>query len=210
LSEPKAVAAEVSEVVPGVWHWRIEDERINGFTSAAHAVASDHGVVLIDPLPLAPEALVSLGPVAAICVSAGVHQRSAWRFRRELAAEVWMPALSRQIDEEPDRRYGDGDVLPGGLRAIFTPGAGTTQHSFLLDEPSVLFTPDLLVRAPEGPLELTSAEFVHDPNEQRSTVERLLELDFAILCTSHGAPVTDDPKDAIRVALSGIRHDTTT
>jgi hypothetical protein len=70
-------------------------------------------------------------------------------------------------------------------------------------------SPDLLVRAPGGPLELTSAEFVHDPDEQRSTVERLLELDFAILCTSHGIPVTDDPRSAIRAALgegTGTSH----
>ena len=203
MSEPRAVATHIEEVVPGVWHWRIEDERIGGFTSAAHAVSAGDGAVLIDPLPLTREALASLGPVAAICVTAGVHQRSAWRYRRELGAEVWMPALSKEIDEEPDRRYGDGDVLPGGLRAVFTPGAGTTQHSLLLDEPSVLFTPDLLVRAPGAALELTPAEFVHDPGEQRRTVEQLLELDFDVLFTSHGAPVTDDPKGAIRAVLSG-------
>ena len=32
--------------------------------------------------------------------------------------------------------------------------------------------------------------------------ERLLDLDFAVLCTGHGAPITDDPKAAIRAALA--------
>ena len=52
MSEPRAVADAVTEVVPGVWHWHLADERIGGFIGAAHAVRSANGVVLIDPLPL--------------------------------------------------------------------------------------------------------------------------------------------------------------
>ena len=63
MSEPRAVAAAMEEVVPGVWHWHVSDERIGGATSAAHAVADGDGVVLIDPLPLAEKALERLSPV---------------------------------------------------------------------------------------------------------------------------------------------------
>ena len=38
--------------------------------------------------------------------------------------------------------------------------------------------------------------------ETRRSVERLLELDFAILCLDHGAPLTEDPKAAIRELLA--------
>jgi hypothetical protein len=203
VSEPKAVAADVLDVVSGVRMWRIADERIDGFTSAAYAVAGDGcGTVLIDPLPLAPEALARLEPVSAIVLTAGAHQRSAWRYRRELGALVHAPALSREIDEEPDGRYVDGDVLPGGLTAVFTPGAGTTQHTLLLGgHPGVAFVPDLLVTLPDGRLALTPAEYVYDPAEQRRSVERLLELPFSVLCIAHGEPVTSEPAAALRSAL---------
>ena len=201
MSEPTEIASGVEEVVPGVWHWHIHDGRID-FLSAAHAVQGDDGTVFIDPLPLAPDALAKLGPIVAILISAGTHQRSAWRYRRELGAKVYAPALSKEIDEEPDERYSDGDQLPGGLLAVFTPGAGTTQHTFLLDRgPGVAFVPDLLTRPPDGPLSLVPAEYMHDPEEARRSVEKLLDLPFSVLCLGHGAPLLDDPHGAIRAAL---------
>ncbi len=201
MSEPQEVAAAVEEVVPGVWHWSVHDDRID-FISSAHAVVADEGAVLVDPLPLAPEALARLGDVVAICLTTSSHQRSTWRYRRELGAKVYAPALARELDEEPDGRYGEGDVLPGGLRAVFTPGAGTTQHTFLLEgEPTVAFVPDLLARPPDGPVMLVPAEYMHDPEEARRSLDKLLGLSFSVLCLSHGAPVTDDPHGAIRAAL---------
>ncbi len=202
MSEPREIAAEVLEVVPGVRHWRVHDDRID-FVSASHAVDSDAGAVLIDPVPLAEEALAALGPVAAICLTASIHQRSAWRYRRELGVPVWAPALSKAIDEEPDVRYGDGDRLPGGLVAVFTPGAGTTQHTLLLErEPGIAFVPDLLAHPPDSLLMLVPAQYMHDPEEARRSCERLLGLDFEVLCLAHGAPLVEGAKDAIRAALA--------
>jgi glyoxylase-like metal-dependent hydrolase (beta-lactamase superfamily II) len=202
VSEPRAVAGATEEILPGLWYWGITDERIGGFHSSSHALRADEGVVLIDPLPLAPGALAALGPVAAICLTASVHQRSSWRLRRELGVPVWAPALSRQVEEEPDGRYSEGDVLPGGLLAIFTPGAGTTQHSLLAErDGGVLFTADLFMREPGGVLELVPAQYMHDQAEARRSAARLLELEFAVLCPGHGAPETTDAKGAIRRAL---------
>jgi len=203
VSEPRAVAGSVQEVVPGLWHWHLRDERIGGFISAAHAVRTRDGLVLVDPLPLVEDAFASLGPVAAIVLTTSVHQRSTWRLRRQLDLRVWAPAASKRFDEEPDERYVEGDELPGGLDAIFTPGAGTTQHSLLLAEnDGVLVTPDLFARADGEDLALVPGEYMHDPAEARRTAERLLDLEFAVLCTGHGLPVTDDPKSAIRNALA--------
>jgi hypothetical protein len=138
VSEPKSVAAELEEGVPGVLHRRLSDERIGGSTSASHAVAHEGGHALIDPLPLAENGLARLQPVVAICLTAQCHQRSAWRYRRRFAAPVYAPE-TRPMEEEPDVRY----------------------HA----------------------------------------VEMLIELPFSVLCLDHGAPVSDDPKSAIRELL---------
>ncbi len=202
MSEPRAVAEAVEEVVPGVWYWSVHDERID-FVSSAHAVAADRGAVLIDPLPLTPDAERVLGPIHAVVLTTSSHQRSAWRLRRELGMRVWAPRLAREVDEEPDERYEDGDRLPGDLLAIYTPGAGTQQHSLLDEKRGVLFTPDLFVCPPGGRLALTPAEYMHDPAQARRSAGKLLELDFSVLCTGHGRPVVEDPKAAIRAALAG-------
>ena len=201
MSEPKAVAERVEEIRPGVWYWGILDERIGNAPGSAHAVADESGTVLIDPEPLAPEAMEQLGEVANICLTTSNHQRSSWRLRRELGVRVWAPALAREIEEEPDVRYEEGDELPGGLEAIFTPGAGTTQHSFL-HASGVLFTPDLFMHGPDGSLGMLPAAYMHDPEQARRSAEKLLSLDFSILCLGHGPPVTDDPVAVIRAALA--------
>lgn len=202
MSEPRGAAARIEEVVPGVWHWSLHDDRID-FVSSSHAVAAEAGTVLIDPLPLAPGPLEALAPVHAICLTAGSHQRSAWRLRRRLGARVWAPAPARELEEEPDVRYSAGDLLPAGLAAYFTPGAGTTQHTLLLADRGVAFVPDLLLRPQGGELEISPYEHSYDPAEQRRSLEKLLELPFSVLCLAHGAPVTADPKPAIHAAVAG-------
>jgi hypothetical protein len=203
VSEPKAVADRIEEFLPGIWTWLVHDERID-FVSAAHAVRSDQGVVFIDPLPLEPGALAGLGRVSAICLTASVHQRSAWRYRRTLGVPVHAPALSKQLDEEPDGRYGEGDWLPGGLLPVFTPGAGTTQHTLIWEgDPSVAFTPDLFAHPAGVGLTMVPARYMHDPEQARQSAERLLDYDFDVLCTSHGSPVVGGAHEAIRTALAG-------
>ena len=193
MSEPRAVAERSEELLPGLRTWSVHDDRID-FRSDSYAVDSADGAVLIDPLPVAED----LGPVAAIVLTAGTHQRSAWRLRRELDAPVWAPELSKLIDEEPDERYAEGDELPGDLAAYFTPGAGTTQHTLLRDR--VAFTSDLFV-VRGGRLALISERYAHDIDEARRSARRLLRLDVDALCTAHGGAVLADAKGAIRAAL---------
>jgi hypothetical protein len=204
MTEPKGVADRAEEVVPGVWRWTIpRDERIGGYETDAHAAAADGGIVLIDPLPLRDEALERLGNVEAICLTAQCHQRSSWRYRRRFDAPVYAPAGVRPMEEEPDELYEEGDVLPGGLRTIRTPGPEEIHFGFLRErEPRVLFCPDLLTNYPGEGLDFVPLKYHDDPPKTRESVERLLDLDFAVLCFNHGAPIVDDPHGAIRGLLA--------
>ena len=46
-------------------------------------------------------------------------------------------------------------------------------------------------------------EYHDDPAGTRRSVERLLELEFEVLCLDHGPPITDQPKRAIERLLAG-------
>ena len=202
MTEPLEIADAVEQVADGIWHWRIRNANIGGGISSSHAVATEAGCVLIDPVRLAPEALGTLPPPEAILLNARTHQRSAWRYRRELGIEVWLAGDAPAAEEEPDRRYAEGDTLPGGLEAIRTPGPEWPHYSFLLGRPpGVLFCSDLLMDD-GGSLAFVPFEFHDDPDETRRSVERLLDLDFTILCLDHGPPLTQDPKAAIRDVIA--------
>jgi glyoxylase-like metal-dependent hydrolase (beta-lactamase superfamily II) len=204
MSEPKAVAENVEEVVPGIWHWFVWDERI-GAESHAHALATAQGSVLIDPLPLVPEALRRLEPVAAICLTAACHQRSAWRYRRMLSVQVHAPEGSEPMEEEPDRLYHDNEALPGGLRAIRTPGPDQAHYAFLREQPPpVLFTGDLVMPAEGGDLQFAWPEYQEDPEATKASVEKLAALPFGLLCMAHGAPIVGQPAAALRALLRRV------
>jgi glyoxylase-like metal-dependent hydrolase (beta-lactamase superfamily II) len=203
MAEPNAVAADAEEVVPGVWQWGVANERIGGAESTGHAVRSGDDIVLIDPVRLADEALGALGRVTAILLTAQCHQRSSWRYRREFDAPVWAPEGTRTMEEEPDERYRAGDVLPGGLRAVHTPGPEEVHFSFLLEgDPGVFFCSDLLTNYGGRGLDFVPLQYHDDPPWTRRTVESLLDLDFEVLCLDHGSAIVDDPKAAIRSLLA--------
>jgi glyoxylase-like metal-dependent hydrolase (beta-lactamase superfamily II) len=208
MSEPREIAEGAEQVADGLWHWSIRNSGIGGATSSSHAVASGAGCVLVDPVRLADDALAALPRPAAIALTARCHQRAAWRYRKQFGAEVWLPVDASTADEDPDRRYAEGNELPGGLTAIRTPGPEWPHYSFLFERgPGVLFCSDLIGAAAEpGPdgaaiLEFIPPEYHEDPAETRRSVEKLLGLPFTILCLDHGAPLVDDPKAALRRLL---------
>lgn len=202
MSEPKEIAPGVEEVTEGVCHWRVHNSAIGGAISSSHALSADGGSVLIDPVRLADDALAALPRPSAIVLTARCHQRAAWRYRSQFGAEVWLPEDAAAADEQPDRRYADGDALPGGLIAVRTPGPEWPHYSFLLErEPGVLFCSDLISNDGGRRLRFVSPEYHEDPDETRRSVEKLLTLPFTILCLDHGAPIADEPKEALRQLL---------
>ena len=203
MSEPREIADRALPVIDGLWHWSIANSSIGGAMSSSQAMAVDGGSVLIDPVRLQPEELDTLPRPVGVLLTAKCHQRSAWRYRGEFGVEVWAPEDAPPTDEEPDRRYAEGDILPGGLRALRTPGPEPVHYCLLREEaPRILFCSDLLMGDGAGGLTFVPGEYHDDPAETRRSVARLQELEFDVLCLDHGRPVTEDPRGAIQALLS--------
>jgi len=202
MTEPKEIADHLEQVEDGLFHWRIHNSGIGGNVSSSQALVTHDACVLIDPVGLEDDLLATLPAPTAIALTARCHQRAAWRYRREFGAAVWLPLDAEAADEVPDGRYADGDVLPGGLIAVRTPGPELPHYCFLLEaDRGVLFCSDLIMRPTGEELRFVPFEYHEDPAATRHSVERLLDLPFEILCLAHGAPLTDDPKAALRELL---------
>jgi len=203
MSEPPEIAEQAEQVAEDLYHWRIHSSRIGGAISSSHALAVAGGNVFVDPVRVADAALAMLPPPSAILLTARCHQRSAWRYRSELGASVWLPEDAAPADEEPDFRYADGDLLPGGLRAVRTPGPEWAHYCFLREQaPGILFCSDLVSNDGSRTLRFVPPEYHEDPDATRRSVEGLLELPFEILCFAHGAPLPDEPKAELRQLLA--------
>lgn len=192
MSEPKARARKIETVLPGVFHWSLNDDRI-GFRGDAWAVQAGDAVVYIDPHPLQAPALERLAPPTDIVLTIQSHQRAAWRYRRRFGARVWAPRDAQGLEEEPDRWYGEGDELPAGLRAVHAPGPCQASQALLLRRPEglVAFTGDLVVETEEGALAFVADAYQDEPQRTRESVRRLSQEPIDVVCPGHGAPVRE-------------------
>ncbi len=199
MSEPKTVAKSMSEIRPGLYHSKIDDERIKS-QSDAYAVVASGRVVLIDPIPLDPEQLRRLGTVEAIVLGTPSHQRSAWSYRRDHKVKVYAPEGSTGLDEKPDVTFKAGDVLPLGLKPMHAPGPVAAHHVFhVAGKPGVLLCGDLWHAGSEG-VEFLPDKYMDDPGKVRESARRLLEVDFDVLCFGHGEPIMTNA----RTVLAGV------
>lgn len=76
----------------------------------------------------------------------------------------------------------------------------------MLSDPEVAFVPDMLVETPDGRVAMLASKWMYDAEQARRSVEMLLDLDFDVLCLTHGGAVTEGAKDAVRNALSGPEY----
>jgi len=201
MSEPAVVAQAVEEILPGLFHYQVRDDRIET-ESDAYVLVEGGRAVLIDPLPLLDAALHRLGTVEAILLGAPSHQRSAWRVRRATGARVHAPRGSGGLEEPADVLYGAGERLPGGARALHAPGPGDAHHVFYLAAgPGVLFLTDLVLHDPEQGIRFISDDHMTDPARARRSARHLLEYRFDILCFGHGRPITAKGRAAFEELL---------
>lgn len=206
MAEPKTRADHVDTLFPWLMHWGIEDEHIGEFRSDTFAVETSGGRVVIDPLPLVDRLEAGLSDVSHIFLTHGNHQRSAWRFRRELGAPVDTPSGVAALDEEPDVRYDEATPLPGGLRAIrSTAFSGACYLVFEhADRIRALFCGDLICQDPGGPYRFPEQPGYFDPVAGQDDARRLLELSPKILCAAHAVPSLDGCREALRGAIERV------
>jgi glyoxylase-like metal-dependent hydrolase (beta-lactamase superfamily II) len=201
MPPPKGTAKLVGEIVRGVYRFTMHDNRIDSESDCYLVVANDRAT-LIDPLPMDSQALKRLGKVVAICLTASCHERAASRYRRSFKVPVYAPKGAVDFDREPDRRYTSGNRLPGGLQAVHSPGPTNAHYSFYLRrDGGVVFCADLLTNAGRG-LAFVADEYQDDPKGTRTSVRRLLDLRFKVLCPNHGKPIKTGAKRAMRQALA--------
>jgi glyoxylase-like metal-dependent hydrolase (beta-lactamase superfamily II) len=203
----------------------------NGTIYQSYALRTAGGLVLVDPArpTAALEAdlraiLQGMGgrPLASVLTN-DMHERDAYLGRQEYGVPVWAPAAGQgEYVGQPDRLYGEGDRLPGGLRAVKIEGpfpGDTCLLAEAADGTRALFTGDAIMgpRDPEDPRPApaqpgpTPGLRLHGVGSHRrgaqdmatfkASLRRLLDEPFDLLCPAHGLPIHDAPKAALERLL---------
>ncbi len=102
------------------------------------------------------------------------------------------------------RLYGDGDELPGGLTAVFTPGHTDGHMALHLRDRDVLFCGDALVTLDpytdrEGP-RLVARAATKDSERNLRSLDAIAATGAGTLLTGHGDPWTEGAERAAQLA----------
>jgi hypothetical protein len=193
------LAAELRDVAPGLWTWRLEHpEWAPGLDwkplVTSTCVESGGEVAVLDPLAPPDDAdeawarLDARPPTLAVVLKPD-HVRDVDLFVRRYGARAYGPYLfwRENIPETELEGIQPGDELPGGLVALYD-GRGRNETPLWLPEQRALVFADALT-APEGELLVWATPW----HEERAlpALRALLELPFEHVIVSHGEPVHD-------------------
>jgi glyoxylase-like metal-dependent hydrolase (beta-lactamase superfamily II) len=192
------MAAEVRELEPGLWLWRLDHPDWtpgHGWEAAVTSVCVESGgeVALLDPLA-PPDGdpvweRLDARPPTLVAVLKPDHVRDVDAFARRYGARAYGPRVFFRTDiPETDLiRIARGMELPGGLHAV-DDGRGENETPLWIPEHRTLVFADGLT-APEGELRVWNAYWY--ARRALPALRELLELPFERVIVSHGEPVHD-------------------
>jgi hypothetical protein len=193
------LVAELRDVMPGLWLWRVQHPDWKpGLdwqqTVTSTCVESGGEVAVLDPLAPPDEASevwarLDARPPTLVAVLKPDHVRDVDLFVRRYGARAFGPQLfwPGDVPETDLEGIEPGTELPGGLVALYD-GRGRNETPLWLPGQRALVFADALT-APDGELRVWSTPW----HEERAlpALRVLLELPFERVIVSHGEPVHD-------------------
>lgn len=189
---------------PQLFFWGGYDATVK-YDCSCSAIVTSSGLVFIDPLPLAPEALKSLiaeasVPPVAILLTSGNHQRWSIELAEQFSLPIYAPVGAGE-DIIASHFYEPGDDVMG-LRSIALPGFGPGETAFWKEDGKVLILGDALTNAGEEGLLILPKKYCTDHRLAMKSLSYLKDLAPAILVTAHGLPITSHATARLREACT--------
>jgi glyoxylase-like metal-dependent hydrolase (beta-lactamase superfamily II) len=191
----------VHEFLPGVFTWPWFSAR-HGYDFNGTLVLDDRGNLCVDPVELDEATLDRLAKegVARILITNRNHIRAANAVRERTGARVEIhpadAAYARQQGAILDADLAVG-ALVGSLRVIGVPGKSPGEVAFHDPGRRLLIVGDAAIGNPPGRLSLLPDRVMDDPAQLRSSIRRLLDLDFDAVLVGDGAPIREGGRERL-------------
>jgi glyoxylase-like metal-dependent hydrolase (beta-lactamase superfamily II) len=183
---------EYSTVRLGLFHWQGYEPEVKCDCSST-AVVTPAGLIFIDPIPLAEEALKDLvvesfSAPAAVVLTSGNHQRESLALGKRLGIPIFAP---EDAGDEiiADQRFLSGEPV-AGMESITLPGFGPGETAFLY-EGALIFGDALINLEPEG-LRLLPEKYREDKKQSLRSLADLQDLKPQVILFAHGNPIAQD------------------
>ena len=196
-------ADEFQQVTDGLYFWQAYDPAVKVDLSCC-ARRTAGGLVFIDPILLAREALAELcevAPPAAVIVTNGNHARAAADFREHFSIPILAQAAAvAELGLAVDQEIADGETVLGEFTVIALPGAAPGEIA--LHAGGALHVGDALIHlAPHG-FALLPEKYCADAKELRASLGKLLRFPFEVLTFAHGLPLVSQARQRLASLLA--------
>ncbi len=201
-----ALAQELEPIVPGISIWQVYEPAAKAELFST-ALTTDSGVYLIDPIPLAADALAALrvrGKTIGIFVTNANHDRAAAEFARDFSVPTYAYHSLRETTEFAGAiAVNDGQTLAGGLTVIAIDGGAAGEmalHCF--QDGGTMVMGDALINFEPHGFGLLPSKYCLDPKLMRRSLRKLLDYSFARIFFAHGIPILSGARAKVEQLLA--------
>ena len=197
-----ACAEEFQTVREDLFFWQAYDASVKVDLSCC-ARQTSRGLVLIDPIRLADEALDELTArrrPAAIVLTNGNHERAARDFRKRFQIPIYAHPEALAGLGEVDGHLREGETFMDELAVVELPGASPGEIALLRG--GVLHVGDALIHLPPAGLDILPDKYCSDPNQLRHSLGKLLSFPFDALTFAHGLPLVTQARERLSQLLA--------
>jgi len=199
-----AEEAQITTEFEGGFSWIAHPEEDG--KRASHAIRTDDGVWLIDPLdaPGIDERIAELGEVVGVAVLMCWHARDAEAFAKRYDVAVHVPEWMDRIEELVDAPVERYALAPPGFRGIPCRPFPLWQELCLYHEPGgTLIVPDSL--GTTDAFLIGEERLAPELFRRLQPPEQLSGLEPERILVGHGKPITENAPEALAEALAGAR-----
>lgn len=202
-------AQETDEVAPGILVWQAYDSKVKAdlFSTALQTHA---GTCIVDPIPLAPEGLLSLRArhpkAAGVFVTNANHARAARDFAETFCVPLY---VHDELRGSPDFLQAtgvrDGEVFSQVLTAIALGGGPAGEMALHYnDNGGTMVVGDALINFEPHGFGLLPARYCLDSKLMRRSLKKLLDYPFERILFAHGTPILSGARARVEQLLATI------
>ena len=197
-------ALEIELVAPGIFLWRYYDPAIKTDLFST-GLQTESGTFLIDPIPLAPDAVTHLNRVAGIIVTNDNHLRAAAQFAERFHVPICTGATAATALTGVTPIDLDSSLAPG-LTAIPVDGAAAGEIAIYWEaEKGTMVMGDALINFEPYGFTLLPSKYCSNFKLMRASLTKLLDYSFERMLFSHGEPILSHARERLEKLLEASR-----
>jgi hypothetical protein len=202
------LAYEIEPISAGIALWHSYDPSVKAdLFSTVLETAS--GTYLIDPIPLAPEAIASLAgqvKVAGLIITNENHERAAAQFSEKFAVPIYLSAALLNATQLPSATPVQDKRLPAVLTAVEIEGGPVGEIAIhFAGGDGTLVVGDALINFEPYGFALLPAKYCSNFKLMRRSLSKLLDYSFDRMLFAHGMPILSRVRERLEHLLKEHR-----